>query len=102
VDLLPAELRARLPPLAAMDDMDEPFIWIHYTLRGSPFEWWVIAGQPEGNDFVFFGFLSGLNHYRYFRLSELEKKRGPDNQSVQRDEQFTEGGLSEVVPAPDI
>jgi hypothetical protein len=101
MELLPIELRARLPPLRAIDEMDEPFIRIHYTLGGSPFEWWVIGGEPHEDGFTFFGFISGLDHFRYFTLSELERKRGPAGQTVVRDESFTEGGLSEVVPAPD-
>ena len=102
MDLLPEDLRARLPPLSAIDEMDEPFIVAHYMLPGTEFAWWVIAGEPQEDDFVFFGFVSGLNHFRYFRLSELERKRGPSGERMALDEDFTEGGLSDVVPAPDI
>lgn len=102
MELLPDDLRARLPPLSAIDEMDETFILAHYTLPGSKLEWWVMAGEAKENDFVFFGFVSGIDHFRYFRLSELESKRGPSGQRVVRDEEFTEGGLSEVVPAPDL
>ena len=101
MDLLPDDLRARLPPLRSINDMDEPFVVAHYLLPATECEWWIIAGEPQENDFVFFGYVSGINHFRYFRLSELEAERGPGSQIVKRDEDFTEGGLSDVVPAPD-
>ena len=102
MELLPDDLRARLPPLRAIDEMDEPFVVAHYTLPGSELEWWVIAGEVKEDDFMFFGFVSGIDHFHYFTLSELESKHGPSGQRVVRDEEFTEGGLSEVVPAPDL
>jgi hypothetical protein len=102
MELLPEDLRARLPPLRAIDDEDEPFVFIRYTLSGATSEWYAMAGDPHEDDFVFFGFVWHESKFRYFRLSELKAIRGPSGQTVERDEEFTEGGLTDVVPAPDL
>jgi hypothetical protein len=66
-----------------------------------PEAWYVIEGQPEDKDFLFFGFLAGPNEFRQFRLSELERIRGLFDSRVECDQTFTEGRLTDVVPAPD-
>jgi hypothetical protein len=102
MELLPDGLRARLPPISAIDDEDEPYVFIRYTLSGTAQDWYVMAGEPQGGDFVFWGFVRHESRFACFRLSELEGVRGPSGQSVVRDKDFTEGGLSEVVPARPI
>jgi len=102
MELLPDDLRVRLPPIRAIDDEDEPYVFIRYTLSGTGQDWYVMAGEPHGDDFVFWGFVWHESKFTCFRLSELEALLGPSGQTVVRDENFTEGGLSEVVPAPDL
>lgn len=102
MELLPDDLRARLPPIRAIDDEDEPYVFIHYMLSGTGQDWYVMAGEPQAGDFVFWGFVRHESRFACFRLSELEATAGPSGQTVVRDEEFTEGGLSEVVPAPDL
>jgi hypothetical protein len=102
MELLPDDLRARLPPIRAIDDLDEPYVLIHFTLPGTEQDCYVMAGEPLGDDFVFWGFVRHESKFTCFRLSELETAVGPSGQTVVRDENFTEGGLSEVVPAPDL
>lgn len=102
MELLPDDLRARLPPISAIDDEDEPYVFIHYTLSATEQDWFVSAGEPHGDDFVFRGFVRHESRFCCFRLSELEAARGPSGETVNRDEEFTEGGLSDVVPAPDL
>ena len=51
--------------------------------------------------FVVFGFVVGLeSEFGYFLLSELESARSPLNLGVERDLMFSEGKLTDVVPAP--
>ncbi|HEX4134613.1 MAG TPA: hypothetical protein VHY84_08405 [Bryobacteraceae bacterium] len=102
MELLPGDLRARLPPISAIDDEDEPYVFIHYTLSDTAQGWYVMAGEPQKDDFVFWGFVRHESRFCCFRLSELEAAAGPSGQTVALDEKFTEGGLSEVVPAPDL
>ncbi len=101
-DLLPDDLCNRLPPLHAQDDELEPMVYARYSLAGTPLVWYVIEGQPEGQDFLFFGFVLGRNTFRNFHLSELEAARNDDGQQVERDAAFIPGRLTDVVPAPDL
>ena len=76
-------------------------VYARFHLPGTSQAWYVIEGQPEGEGFLFFGFMAGPNEFRQFRLSELEAIRGLFDFRVERDQTFTEGRLTDVVPAPD-
>lgn len=102
MELLPDDLRSRLPPMHTQDDELEPMVFARYSLAGTPLVWYVIEGQPEGEDFLFFGFVLDRHIFRQFRLSQLEAARGPDGQSVMRDAAFIPGRLTDVVRAPDL
>jgi len=55
----------------------------------------------EGQDYMFFGFVSGReSEFAQFRLSDLEAMRSLIGQEVQRDLTFPEGRLTDVVPRP--
>ena len=102
MELLPRELRSRLPPRYAQEADDEPIIYAHYFLPETGSSWYVCEGQPEGEDYLFFGFVSFPDgDFRCFLLSELSGLRGPTGRTVERDQTFTEGRLTDVVPAPD-
>ena len=99
--LLPDDLRSRLPPFFSQEDAD-PVVYARFHLPGTDRAWHMIEGQPEEDDYVFFGFTAGKDtKYGHFRLSELEAVRGPNGESVDRDLTFTARRLTEVVPAPD-
>ena len=69
---------------------------------GSGWTWYVTEGGPEGDEFLFFGFVVGLeSEFGYFLLSELEEVRNSLGLKVERDLSFREGRLTDVVPAPD-
>jgi hypothetical protein len=102
MQLLPDELRERLPPLHSQDDEMLPMVYARFFLSGTPLVWYPIEGQPDGEDYLFFGFVLGPNDFRNFRLSELIAARNPEGQPVQRDERFIPGPLTDVVPAPDL
>jgi hypothetical protein len=103
MELLSENLRGRLPPLLSQEAADEPVVYAKYFLPGTTWAWYVIEGEEEEVDFVFFGFVAGLDaEFGQFRLSELQSLRGPNGQAVQRDDAFTEGKLTDVVPAPDL
>jgi hypothetical protein len=102
MELLPDELRTRLPPLLSQEAADEPVVYARYYLPNTRWNWYVIEGEPEGDDFLFFGFVTGLaDEFGHFRLSELQAVRGPGGETVERDAASTEGRLADVVPAPD-
>jgi hypothetical protein len=62
---------------AQFDDEDEPFVFIHYTLSGTGQDWYVMAGEPQKDDFVFWGFVRHESRFACFRLTELEATAGP-------------------------
>jgi hypothetical protein len=103
MELLPDELRSRLPPRYSQEADDEPVVYAHCLLPETTASWWVCEGQPEGEDYLFFGFVSLPDlDFRQFLLSELQGMRGPLGQMVIRDLTFVEGRLTDVVPAPDL
>ena len=103
MELLPDELRSRLPPLLSQEAADEPVVYARYFLPGTRRNWYVIEGEPEDGDFLFFGFVTGIaDEFGQFRLSEPLSITGPSGQAVESDPNFKEGKLTDVVPAPDL
>jgi len=99
--LLTDELRRRLPPLYAQEAEGDPVVYAKFHLPGTSRAWYAMEGEPRGEDYVFSGFVAGPNEFRQFRLSELHAVRGLFDARVERDLTFTEGRLTDVVPAPD-
>jgi len=78
-------------------------VYAKFFLPGTGWTWNVTEGSPQENDFLFFGFVIGLDsEFWYFLLSELESVRNRLGLGVERDLHFREGKLTEVVPAPDL
>jgi hypothetical protein len=100
--LLTDELRAKLPALYAQEGEPEPVVYAKFFLPGTGWTWYVTEGSQQEDDFLFFGFVVGLeSEFGYFLLSELESVRTPLGLSVERDLYFHEGKLTDVVPSPD-
>ena len=98
--LLTDELRAKLPPLYSQEAEADPVVYAKFFLPGTGWTWYVTEGSEQEGDFLFFGFVVGLeSEFGYFLLSELESVRTPFQ--VERDLTFPEGRLTDVVPAPD-
>jgi hypothetical protein len=99
--LLTDDLRARLPPLYSQEAEPEPLVRARFRLPGSTWAWYVIEGEPQGDDYLFFGFVCGHeSELGYFLLSGLEAVRSPLGAPVEHDLTFTEGRLTDVVSAP--
>lgn len=100
--LLTDELRARLPRLYSQEAEADPVCHAKFFLPGTGWTWYVTEGQEQEGDFLFFGWVVGLeSEFGYFLLSELESVRSPIGLSVERDLAFTPGRFTDVVPAPD-
>ena len=100
--LLTDELRARLPPLYSQEAEADPTVYAKFFLAGTGFTWYLTEGSEQEGDFLFFGFVVGLeSEFGYFLLSELESVQTPLGLHVERDLTFREGKLTDVVPAPD-
>ena len=103
MQLLDRELRKRLPPLYAQEAEAEPVVYAKFFMPGTAWTWYVTEGSEQEGDFLFFGFVVGLeSDFGYFLLSELESVTNPLGLHVERDLAFHEGRLTDVVPAPDL
>jgi hypothetical protein len=101
--ILSDDLRNRLPPLLSQEAVDEPIVYARYFLPGTVWNWYVTEGEPEDEDYLFFGFVTGIDsEFGLFRLSQLEAVTGTSGQKVEIDLNFKEGKLTDVVPAPDL
>ena len=101
--LLTEELRKRLPPPYSQEAEESPMVWARFLLPGTGWTWYVTEGQEQDDDFMFFGFVVGLeSEFGYFLLSELESATTPLGLHVERDLAFHEGRLTDVVPTSDV
>lgn len=93
MDLMPAELRKRLPPLYSQEDEKDPVAQVKYFTPWSNWTWY--ATEYDGDD-RFFGLVYGFEReLGYFSLKELMSMRGPMGQRIERDISWTPKPLSE-------
>jgi Protein of unknown function (DUF2958) len=95
--LLTDELRASLPPLYAQENEKDPMIHLKFFTPWTGWTWYITEGSPEGDDFIFFGYVIGLEkEWGYTSLRELESVRGPGGLKIERDLYFTPKRKSEI------
>jgi|SRR5579883_1244631 len=100
MELLPAELRAQLPPLYSQEHVatDQKVVYMKFFSPYANWTWFVTEGSPEDNDFLFFGYVIGFEEeWGYFALSELESARRGSLPLVERDLYFASVQFSEVL-----
>lgn len=89
MQLLTDELRAKLPRLYAQENVPDKMVYLKFFTPDSNWTWYVIEGQPEDDDFIFFGHVYGFEaEWGYFSLSELQSARGPRGLPIERDLYF--------------
>ena len=95
--LLTDELRAQLPTLYAQENEKDPIIHVKFFTPWTGWTWFVTEGSQEEDDFIFFGYVIGLEaEWGYFSLCELESVRGPAGLTIERDLYFTPKRKSEI------
>jgi hypothetical protein len=73
VKLLTKEILTRLPRLYSQEHVKDPAVPVKFFNPVGSWTWYVLEGEPEGEDFRFFGYVHGLeDELGYFMLSELE------------------------------
>ena len=99
--LLTNQIKKTLPRLYEQDDKgNDAIVYVKFFTPDSSWTWYVLEGEPEGNDFTFFGFVDGLfPEYGYFRLSELEEVRGPLGLPIERDRWFDPQPIGKIKDA---
>ena len=74
MELLPSELREKLPKLYEQEGTEDKIVYIKYFVPAGNWTWFVIEGEPEGDDFLFFGYVIGLEkEWGYFTLKQLQE-----------------------------
>ena len=98
MELLPAEVRARLPKLYAQEGVKDPTVHVKYFTPDAGWTWYATEGEADGDDFRFFGYVIGLaREWGYFMLSDIQEARGPLRLPIERDLHFKPAPISEVL-----
>ena len=91
--LMTKELARKLPRLYSTDMFtdegernDNMILIAKFFTPDSQWTWYIIEGEQRGDDWLFFGYIVGLEReLGYFTLSELESVRGPLGLKIERD-----------------
>lgn len=94
-EYLPAEIREILPTLYSQENIRDsrqranPLVILKLFLPGTGGTWYVSEGEPEGDDFTFFGLTVGLEpEFGYISLNELSTVKSNLGLRVERDLHF--------------
>jgi hypothetical protein len=97
MELLSEELRTKLPALYGQENATDAMIYAKFFTPWTGWTWFVTEGSQEDDDFIFFGYVVGLEaEWGYFSLHELESVRGPAGLTIERDLYFTPKRKSEI------
>jgi hypothetical protein len=97
MQLLTPELRAELPKLYSQESNKEPTVHAKFFFPAGRWTWFVTEGEPDGDDFRFFGFVIGdFEEWGYFSLNELQSLN-IHGLTVERDLYFKTGTMDEVL-----
>ena len=95
--LLTDELRQSLPALYAQENEKDPMVHLKFFTPWTGWTWYITEGSPEGDDFIFFGYVIGQEReWGYVSLNELESVRGPGGLRIERDLYFKPKRRSEI------
>jgi hypothetical protein len=90
IELLPAALRAALPPLYGQEHAADPTVHVRLFTPWSSWTWYVTEGGEDGGYFLLSGLCVGHEReWGYSSFAELEALRGPGGLRVERDAYFT-------------
>lgn len=98
--LITKEIEKSIPGLYSTADIptEDKTVAVKYFCPWSHWTWYVVEGQKEGDDWLFFGLVVGLEtEWGYFRLSELESIKGPIGLGIERDLYFGTPKISEIT-----
>jgi hypothetical protein len=106
MELLPREIREKLPALYAQDGKGGKAVaYLKLFTPDGSFTWHITEGSPITDqngrevDFQFFGLVDGLEkELGYVVLSELETVRGPMGLPIERDLWWQPKTLEEIAP----
>ena len=78
-----------LPSLRAQEHEQDPIVYARFRTRDSRLCWYAIEGQPDGEDFLFFGYIVGEStETGFFSRSELEAVSSLLHTALEEDPNF--------------
>jgi len=96
--LLTQEVLNRLPALGSQENEKDPIVQVKFFTPDAGWTWYATEGSPEGDDFIFFGYVQGVEpEWGYFSLRELRSVRGALGLPVERDLHFHPCPVSQVM-----
>lgn len=98
--LLTEELKNILPNLCDQDGKGaEAIVYAKFFDPYSGWTWYVMEGQVEGDDYVFFGLVDGhFREFGYFTLNELESVTQNGKPRIERDLSWKPTRIGEIYP----
>jgi hypothetical protein len=103
MELLPKQLKIKIPPIGSQDQAFDPMIICKYFDPAGSWVWYVMEGEERGDGtFEFFGFVVGESQeLGYFTLRDLETAKtgltGLRALPIERDLYFTPCELSKIT-----
>ena len=98
--LLTKDIERTLPALRSYESFPayEVPIAVKFFAPFGSYTWYVIEGEKQGDDYLFFGLVDGHEkELGYFTLSQLEEIEGPLGLKIERDLHYSDHKLSEVM-----
>ena len=94
MELLPKDVRENLPKLYSQEGSEDPIVYLKFFTPFANWTWFVTEGESEGDDFMFFGYVIGLEReWGYFTLNQLQEI-DVHNLTVERDLYFRQESFS--------
>jgi len=94
--LLTEELRKALPKLREQAGSADPIVHAKFFFPASGWTWFVTEGEPNGDDFLFYGYVIGFeSEWGPFGLRELEEVE-VDGFRIERDILFEPTPFSKI------
>jgi len=99
--LLTEEIKKTLPALYTQENEKDPMVYIKFFDPVGSWTWYVLEGEEQEGDFLFFGYIVGFEaELGYFTLSQLESAKkgliGIQALPIERDLYFTPCKLSKI------
>ncbi|HEY3231812.1 MAG TPA: hypothetical protein VGJ87_21460 [Roseiflexaceae bacterium] len=100
VELIPLELRAKIPQLGEASEQEDPMVWVKLTCEPAGWTWYIIAADWLSTDAIFYGYVVGWDEeLTHFNQSDLELQSAQWDYPIVWDEGFIPTRLSAVQAA---
>jgi hypothetical protein len=98
MELIPQELRTKIPQLGEASEQDDPLVWVKLWSEGLGTTWYIIEAQWLPTDAIFYGYVVGWDdELTYLNRSDLEFLSAKEGVPIDYDPTFTPCRLSEVM-----